>query len=574
MGKQKNKENGITLIALVVTIIVLIILAGVSIGMIVGENGIITQAQRARNETRASNIEEEIQLWLASKEIDNSSTGSNSQTLEEFVVSLQNKGLLAEEEKEEVLSSGKLTIDGNEIIFQNYTYIANKEDLETFRDNVNNGISYKDERVILENDIDLGGVENDSSTWWTPIGSAEKGISFEGTFDGQNHTISNLYIETSGNLESIALFSRIENVTIQNLIVDGTLLAGSELSEQDNPAASGIVGASFGNCMIKNCVNKATVSKSSGGQECAGILGVITTESSVTLDNCVNEGTVSGGNGCGGLVGTVYGTLKINNSSNKGLIGGENSPYVGGLVGRTMETAISIDINDSYNTGKILSNRYSAGILACIVNGNITINNCYNEGILDTTNRTITGTAGGIAARIFKNCADVYIINCYNNSDITIGTDTKKIIVGGILGESQNLNTTIANCYNIGNLEGDYASGITGWISDAGDVTATPHTNIINCYNTGAITGRISKAGIIVLYNSRTTADIQNVYYLDTCADVGVQNSSSDAGTALSNTYMKTQDFVNDLNNNITNIEIGKQLNSWKYTEDAYPKFN
>ena len=51
MLKQKNKERGITLIALVVTIIVLIILAGVSIGMLVGENGIITGAQRAKQET-------------------------------------------------------------------------------------------------------------------------------------------------------------------------------------------------------------------------------------------------------------------------------------------------------------------------------------------------------------------------------------------------------------------------------------------------------------------------------------------------------------------------------------------
>ena len=47
MQKQKNKETGITLIALVVTIIVLIILAGVSINMLVGENGIITKAQEA-----------------------------------------------------------------------------------------------------------------------------------------------------------------------------------------------------------------------------------------------------------------------------------------------------------------------------------------------------------------------------------------------------------------------------------------------------------------------------------------------------------------------------------------------
>ncbi|MFR2534255.1 MAG: hypothetical protein ACLS95_03370, partial [Clostridia bacterium] len=56
--KEKTKQRGITLIALVITIIVLIILAGVAINTLVGENGIITQAQRARNETAQGQREE------------------------------------------------------------------------------------------------------------------------------------------------------------------------------------------------------------------------------------------------------------------------------------------------------------------------------------------------------------------------------------------------------------------------------------------------------------------------------------------------------------------------------------
>ena len=62
MQKQKSKEKGITLVALVVTIIVLIILAGVSIAMLVGENGIITQAQRAAQETEQAKRDEEAGL--------------------------------------------------------------------------------------------------------------------------------------------------------------------------------------------------------------------------------------------------------------------------------------------------------------------------------------------------------------------------------------------------------------------------------------------------------------------------------------------------------------------------------
>ena len=56
--KEEAKQKGITLIALVITIIILIILAGVSINTLVGENGIITQAKRAKEETSQSQEKE------------------------------------------------------------------------------------------------------------------------------------------------------------------------------------------------------------------------------------------------------------------------------------------------------------------------------------------------------------------------------------------------------------------------------------------------------------------------------------------------------------------------------------
>ena len=60
---EKQKENkGITLIALVITIIVLLILAGVSIAMLTGQNGILTQAQNAKNRTEEAQGEEENKL--------------------------------------------------------------------------------------------------------------------------------------------------------------------------------------------------------------------------------------------------------------------------------------------------------------------------------------------------------------------------------------------------------------------------------------------------------------------------------------------------------------------------------
>lgn len=72
---MKKNVHGITLIILVITIVVLIILAGVSISMLTGQNGIITQAQRAKEETEKAEIEEKRQL--ARYQASMNSTASN-----------------------------------------------------------------------------------------------------------------------------------------------------------------------------------------------------------------------------------------------------------------------------------------------------------------------------------------------------------------------------------------------------------------------------------------------------------------------------------------------------------------
>ena len=57
-----RKEKGITLVSLVVTIIILIILAGVSINLTLGENGIITKSKQAKEKTEQAKLNEEIAL--------------------------------------------------------------------------------------------------------------------------------------------------------------------------------------------------------------------------------------------------------------------------------------------------------------------------------------------------------------------------------------------------------------------------------------------------------------------------------------------------------------------------------
>ncbi|MBR3152555.1 MAG: hypothetical protein IKF52_02990, partial [Clostridia bacterium] len=60
-----KKQKGITLIALVITIIVLLILAGVTIAMVVGDNGILTRSREAKDTTNIKKIQEEVDLEAA-----------------------------------------------------------------------------------------------------------------------------------------------------------------------------------------------------------------------------------------------------------------------------------------------------------------------------------------------------------------------------------------------------------------------------------------------------------------------------------------------------------------------------
>ena len=80
---KKSVEKGITLIALVVTIVVLLILAGISISMLTGENGVITQARKSKEETIIGDEKEGISLAYSSCKADNMMEYVTASQLEE-----------------------------------------------------------------------------------------------------------------------------------------------------------------------------------------------------------------------------------------------------------------------------------------------------------------------------------------------------------------------------------------------------------------------------------------------------------------------------------------------------------
>ena len=115
---KRTKQNGITLIALVITIIVLLILAGVSIATLTGENGILTRANDAKVETRGAAVEEEKDLWKANK-LANEYSNGDVETLTELLERIGPNGskLLTQEEVEEIKETGKTTIGSRTIVF-------------------------------------------------------------------------------------------------------------------------------------------------------------------------------------------------------------------------------------------------------------------------------------------------------------------------------------------------------------------------------------------------------------------------------------------------------------------------
>ena len=112
-NKVKTK-NGITLIALVITIIVLLILAGVSIAMLTGQNGILTQAQKAKSETERAEIIEKAKLEILNVQAESREEELTEEKLTEILTSEEYgiQGTLSDNGESSILDKTFTTQDG------------------------------------------------------------------------------------------------------------------------------------------------------------------------------------------------------------------------------------------------------------------------------------------------------------------------------------------------------------------------------------------------------------------------------------------------------------------------------
>lgn len=111
MGKLQHNK-GITLIALIVTIVVLLILAGVSIAVITGDNGVIKSANQAKTEQRGGTVEDRVAVWKAGKAT-SEYTHRETKTEDEMLNDLINDKLVYEDEIDR--ENKKITIGSKEI---------------------------------------------------------------------------------------------------------------------------------------------------------------------------------------------------------------------------------------------------------------------------------------------------------------------------------------------------------------------------------------------------------------------------------------------------------------------------
>ena len=256
----------------------------------------------------------------------------------------------------------------------NSPYIITKAaELAWFRDQVNSG-KYRICAKIADNveGIDMSTVchaadasQNLNELSWEPIGND----SYQGTFDGNNKTITNLYINANQNgmgFFGYTLHSRIKNLTFGYANVTNTKYN------------TGILVGSAGNGSTLQNIMISTTCNVNGGIYTGGIAGDL----DGNAYNCVNYATVQGQEDVGGLFGNYNGTgNSITACANYGDITASSND-VGGLVGYFS----SGTIQDCANYGDVKGPNRVAGMAGFVSKGKI--QNVFSYGSICATQST------------------------------------------------------------------------------------------------------------------------------------------------------------------------------------------
>ena len=326
---------------------------------------------------------------------------------------------------------------------------------------VEEGNTFKGKTIKLGADIGLTNTDGtDGERCWNGIGSSEKDDTtsetvyhaFEGTFDGQGHSITN-YSGVSNGLFDTCIGSSESNPTvIKNVSVYGKAIGSN---------ASGILG--YGkNVTIENCNSYVVIDTSETLKSTNHLGGIVAYGLDGTkIENCVNYGQITGCGYLGGIAGYLNTETSVSRCINTGNITLINlASYGGGVFG---EVDGAVDQCANYGTVTSLAegsvmNRMGgfAGYTSATTKEEIT--NSYNAGKLIDEGGSTNLRAGG-----FIGWGNRFIVsNCFNYGRVLMNSDSNSTYYGSFMGlTGKNSSNQTKNVYLLDSSSDKSAEGKT-----------------------------------------------------------------------------------------------------------------
>lgn len=424
--------------------------------------------------------------------------------------------------------------------------ISTEADLFAFRDSLNNEVQYDGITVNLLNDIEI----SEGTDYVSPCSNGDANVFFCGTFNGNNHTVSNLNM-VSSDYWTVSFFSFTYGATIKDLTLkDVTILNGYTWN-------AAFVCLSYGNDTISNChltgncIIKPSYDKavSSGWKYTAGIVGD-NYSGSLKIENCsvggdgssikINDPNAdysSSNNSSGGILAYLRydASAEIISSDSYADIGAfdYSAGIIGVINGNSSRGKSTAKIYDCHNYGNIIANQYitsqivfSGGIVGYDTTySNLLIDQCSNHGDIIVKCKTLTDS-GGLAGMLHSGA----VLNSYNTGKVEAKSEINTI--GGLVGHFRvnsdspapdvskfdyypsDYYNAIINCYNTGDVIGRATEDVGGLCGYVQDIYTKPKKSVIkNAYNFGNVSGtKIVGTVAAGLQDSR----LQDVYGIDT----------------------------------------------------------
>lgn len=323
--------------------------------------------------------------------------------------------------------------------------ISTPDQLVAFAAAVNAGGEEAAAKAVLTQDIDMKDVA------WTPIGNgayttanAMTGPAFQGTFDGQGHTVRNLKIVVPADAaagSAWGLFGVLKGATVRNLAI------GEGSSVVSTAAAMTAVGAVAGyayEATIENCENRAAIDIQGGGdnvrESAGGIVGAI----------CANE------NDSHILSCTNYGKITSKNSVNTK--NGATGFSIGGIVGFADASTTTERYNNvvgCVNEGAIDAQATRTAGVVATMNKYTKLESCVNNAAVTCSD--VTASNSRVAGIVSAMGGHTYLTSCVNNGTVAfaVAGDTTHGYAAGIAGQTNDNNTAIDGCENYGAVLSD-----------------------------------------------------------------------------------------------------------------------